>query len=523
MEDRLIVFIVFLFVRNTSGGDFQLCINREEHQTCSIKALGDLNSEDAGSCDVEYIPRNSPECKDGFSSTPTSEQRLGQITIKPFILESKCTVNDKHSISVPNIIFSDIKWKKLKFRITEIGSIPSRHCRRLAMPHKNVTVETKTVTKLHYDCYKSITDGSLNTGTIHVLDVEATDGVDVDQRKFLFYLPALQMLGTTTNETIWKPFVYVEKMVTSMQLRIVPPPVPLNVTYQIEVKKKPTENVAGNSDADEIVAVESIVAKSLNSTLVEEIYDYSPTSLGYYYFVVTIKQGGCMSCNSVKSPPIYLVVEPSHLSLYLVIIASLLAVAFVMWILYRRCNSGLPATRKPPKVLVIYPSQNTIHAECVKSFVEYLRSEYGFDILYDDDIQNTSHCDPYYWADEAIGEATHIMYIVGPKTDRRDISGNYTHNAMYNVDKLLLSFLKAKRPLQNKNVINVYFEHSDGILPNETRNDRAFFLLNDWQKLIAYLSRDLLPKQQIMRTKRGKNFIEDLTRVNRLLKEPSVV
>lgn len=173
-----------------------------------------------------------------------------------------------------------------------------------------------------------------------------------------------------------------------------------------------------------------------------------------------------------------------------------------------------PETAEPPKVLVIYPSANHIHAECVKSCVEYLRLECGIDITYDLDIPNTAHGDPFYWAEQAVREASIIMYMVGPKTT------DQTPNSVYHsTDKTLLSFLNRVSPIQPKDIINVVFEHSDGDVPVETKYYRTFYLIKDWQKLIAYLSRNMLPEKQIMRTQKGMLFIENLRLVKNTLSD----
>lgn len=168
-------------------------------------------------------------------------------------------------------------------------------------------------------------------------------------------------------------------------------------------------------------------------------------------------------------------------------------------------------------MLVIYPSANRIHAECVKSCVEYLRSECGFDITYDLDIPYTEHGDPYDWAEQAIREASIIMYMVGPK-----ITDPFPNSVYQSTDITLLLFLKAATSKQPKDIINVFFEHSDGALPVETRCYRRFYLIKDWQKLIAYLSRNMLPEKQIMRTQNGMRFIDNLTRVKNTLSDVKV-
>lgn len=171
-------------------------------------------------------------------------------------------------------------------------------------------------------------------------------------------------------------------------------------------------------------------------------------------------------------------------------------------------------------MLVIYSPANRLHAECVASFVTYLRSEYGIDVMYDGDISSTSHGDPYYWAEDAIRLASHVMYIVGPAENTNLYNNIYDKpiTVHTNVDILLLSLLKAVRASRcQKDIMNVFFEHSNGPIPIETKHDKVFFLLKDWNKLIAYLSKNLLPKKQIMRTEKGKCFLEDLSRAKKLL------
>lgn len=174
----------------------------------------------------------------------------------------------------------------------------------------------------------------------------------------------------------------------------------------------------------------------------------------------------------------------------------------------------------PTKVLVVYPSTNRLHAECVASFVNYLRSEYGFDMMYDGDISSTAHRNPLIWAEEAFSIASHIMYIVGPKEENmyNNIYDRPITTPHKDVDKLLLMRIKPNSISKcHKEVMNVFFDHSDGPIPVETRHEQVFFLLKDWQKLIAYLSKNLLPKKMIVRTEKGRCFIDDLTRAKKLL------
>ncbi|XP_039753569.1 uncharacterized protein LOC120628947 isoform X2 [Pararge aegeria] len=430
----------------------------------------------------------------------------------PFLMNVKCDDCSPYHHVVPNIVFRDIKWKKLKFRIEQRNTYPTkRHCRNLAISD-NVTIYEHSV--LHYDCYLSLTDGSLRNTPTHVLDVEATDGTTVDGWQFLFFIPPTQVLNPNITQTLWKPFVYVENCVSSLRLHIVPHPSHFVITsYKIEVMR-----ACDNCSND--VSVENVTITTLNGSADEQMYDYKPTSSGSYYFIVNVLHDRCIrgevECQNVKSPEVYIAVM---LHLYIVIIIASVIVAPVAFLFYRRYCKGPSEIPQPPKVLVIYSSANSVHAKCVVSLVDYLRSECGFDVLYDGDITKTSHSDPYFWAEDAIRQASDIIYIVGPTEN--EFESSFPTSALHDVDKLLLYFLKVVRPLQNKNVMNVFFEHSNGPVPDETKCDRNYHLLRDWQALIAYLSRNLLPKKQIMRTEIGKRLIEDLTRVKKLFINPS--
>lgn len=175
----------------------------------------------------------------------------------------------------------------------------------------------------------------------------------------------------------------------------------------------------------------------------------------------------------------------------------------------------------PPKILAVYSPTNRLHAECVASFVSYLRAQYGFIVMYDMDIAETTHGDPFLWAEESYNNATHVLYIAGP-SEKASIYNNIYDQPIISpyrdVDTLQLNLIRAskggKRP---KDVVNVLFEHSDGTLPVETRNEKTYRLLKDWQKLIAYISMNLLPKQQIGCSEKGKCLIDDLNRASKLL------
>ncbi|CAH2258620.1 jg12392 [Pararge aegeria aegeria] len=194
MEGRLIVFILFLYSQQCSSERFLLCDDTTRiRKDCSVQIWGDESSDDTTSCDVEFVPRNSSDCEASFSRIPAiSSSRLGNISIMPFLMNVKCDDCSPYHHVVPNIVFRDIKWKKLKFRIEQRNTYPTkRHCRNLAISD-NVTIYEHSV--LHYDCYLSLTDGSLRNTPTHVLDVEATDGTTVDGWQFLFFIPPTQVL-----------------------------------------------------------------------------------------------------------------------------------------------------------------------------------------------------------------------------------------------------------------------------------------------------------------------------------------
>lgn len=110
------------------------------------------------------------------------------------------------------------------------------------------------------------------------------------------------------------------------------------------------------------------------------------------------------------------------------------------------------------------------------------------------------------------------MYVVGPADESKhfNIYDKSINSILRNVDTMQLTTLKTCR--FKKEVINVLFEHSNGQIPMETCHDKVFFLLKDWQKLIMFLSKNMLPKQQIVRTEKGRCFLDDLKRAKMLLK-----
>lgn len=137
--------------------------------------------------------------------------------------------------------------------------------------------------------------------------------------------------------------------------------------------------------------------------------------------------------------------------------------------------------------------------------------------MYDGDISSTQHGDPYIWNQETFKCATHVMYIVGPAEDNNPFSiyDKPIISVHQNIEALQLHSLKTYR--FKKEVLNVLFEYSNGKLPIETCHDKVFFLLKDWQKLIMYLSKNMLPKQQMLRTEKGRCFLEDLKRAKKML------
>lgn len=143
--------------------------------------------------------------------------------------------------------------------------------------------------------------------------------------------------------------------------------------------------------------------------------------------------------------------------------------------------------------------------------------------MYDVDVTDTPHGDPYLWAEEAFRVATHVLYIAAP-SEKANIYNNIYEQPIISphrdLDTLFLNLIRANKGNRPpKNVVNVIFEHSDKGLPIETKYERKFYLLKDWPKLIAYLSMDLLPKQQIGLTEKGKGFVDDLSRANKLLSD----
>ncbi|XP_038209715.1 uncharacterized protein LOC119830690 [Zerene cesonia] len=517
-----IVFISFCLLHYVccSEQHFQICQNNTKIRSCTPQILGEKYSDD-DTCRVQYIPPNSSDCVDYFGPIENNSH-IGGVSLRPYILpviQSNDTLYLPLNYTVLNITFSNIKWKTMKFRFQKYKSKES-HCRNIVISN-DVTINDQSV--LYYDCYWSATDSNYN-GQSHILDFEATDDVVVNRGRYYFNIPSSQMLSPTITERDWKPFVYIEILTSTMKLHIMPPPSQLNITsYQIQVMKE----CDNKSQCNELIKTAIINVR--NSTQ-EVTYSYSLLNPpGSYYFVVTSQHSNCksQSCQSVESPRITIKSEVQTMNICIASITALiLATLFVYYLVLkviRRywCKEYVQEIPPPTKVLIIYPMANRLHAECVASFVAYLRAEYGFDILYDGDIATTSHGDPYMWAEESFRLASHVVYIVGPAEDTNLYNNIYDKpiiTAHKDVDTLLLSLLRASKTTRHKkDVMNVFFEHSDGEIPIETRHDKVFFLLKDWQKFIAYLSRNLLPKKQILRTERGKCFLDDLSRAKKLL------
>lgn len=175
----------------------------------------------------------------------------------------------------------------------------------------------------------------------------------------------------------------------------------------------------------------------------------------------------------------------------------------------------------PPKVLVVYSPANRLHTECITSFINYIRNEYGIDMMYDGDIANTTHGDPFLWADEAFRTASHVIYVVGPNAETNNVCSNIYDqpvNPHRNIDTLILSWIKGDRGTKNKkDVMNIFFDYSNGKVPVETKREKSYHLLKDWQKFIAYLSKNLFPVNQIKKCKRGETFLDDLDKAKKLL------
>lgn len=522
MGGQVIGFILFVLLSYVSCQRYQLCENNTKiTRSCTTQILGEDYSDES-SCKVEYIPPNSSDCIDNFGPI-TWNDKIGGVSLRPYIIpvvhqdeSSRYTTN----YTVLNITFTNIKWKTMKFRFRKFMNVES-HCRNIVISN-DVTINDQSM--LYYDCYWSLTNGDYS-GHSHMLDFEATDDVVVNRGRYSFNIPTAEMLSTTISEADWKPFVYVEILTTSMKLHIMPPPSQLKIdSYRIEVMMECNKETTCKE------MVKSATIKLRNNTD-DVTYGHSLLiAAGTYYFVVTPIHEKCkrgeVECQFVESPRIVITSEVHQklniciASITALIVATLFAYYIVLRVIRRYwCKEYGEKIPPPPKVLVIYSPVNRLHAQCVASFIAYLRSEYCFDIMYDGDINKTSHSDPVIWADEAITLATHVMYIVGPAENTNLYNNIYDKPilAHKDIDKILLNNLKGARVSGCLKVINVFFEYSNGKVPYETKHDKPFFLLKDWQKLIAYLSKNMLPKKQIMRSEKGCCFLEDLKKAKEML------
>ncbi|XP_072948971.1 uncharacterized protein [Epargyreus clarus] len=515
MGGAVLYFISILFLLQCVCGYAQLyseiCPNITSRCTTQIQG----QYADLDSCKVEYIPPDSSVCKKNLGPI-TNAENTG-ISLRPYLMpydNLQNGVSFKTNYTVINITFTKINWKTMKFRFARNGN--NVHCRNIALSN-DLKFDEQSV--LYYDCYWHVSTPNTK-GQSHVLDFEATDNTVVNTGRFHFNIPSASMLSPNITEKDWIPFVYIEIMADKMRLHITPPPSHLKITnYHIQV-------IRNNTNKEFVEQNKTIAVK--NGTE-DTIFDSSLLKdSGWYYFVVMPIHDGCkdnvMSCKNVSSPTIVITNEvPPNMNICIASIATLVVAAlFAYYIVLRLIRRYISNEIPPPtKVLVIYSPANRLHAECVASFVTYLRFEYGLDVMYDGDISTTSHGDPYIWAEEAIRLSTHVVYVVGPAEETNLYNNIYDKpiiTAHKDVDILLLSLLKSTRVSRNpKDVMNVFFDHSNGQVPVETRHDKVYFLLKDWQKLISHLSRYLLPKKQIMRTEKGRSFLEDLTRAKKLL------
>ncbi|KAL4705943.1 hypothetical protein ACJJTC_017525 [Scirpophaga incertulas] len=527
---RLILscLILVCFLNNVTAhkGKFsQFCKdNMLKSLSCSTQLTGQQPTE-SDVCKVEHYASDSPECKYMDFGPIRTNAKIGGVSLKPYLLDEGYTYN----FTVLNITFTNIKWKKMKIRF-QPTNYQNNHCRNIVLSN-NFTIDDRSV--LYYDCYWSYTDGDYNN-TSHILDFVAENNAAQYRGQYYFNIPNMQMLSPYVTEKEWKPFLYIEILSNRLQLHINPPPAQLKIHgYQVEVRKGCSKGAVDCQD--ELVKTSTLKLK--NST--EEMscstsYNYLGNS-GYFYFVVTPLHEHCSadvrSCQTVASPKINITTE-EHKTLNICIasvIALVVATLFAYYIVLRMirrywCKDYRLASAQeipaPTKVLVIYSPASRLHAECVASFVSYLRSEYGFEVMYDGDVSSTSHGDPYIWSEEALRLATHVLYMVGP-TETTNLFNNIYEKpigAHKDVDKLQLTMLKSYRVSRNqKDVSNVFFDHSNGPIPLETKHGHSFELLKDWQKLISHLSKNMLPKKQLMRTEKGRCFLDDLNKANKML------
>ncbi|GBP21698.1 hypothetical protein EVAR_16247_1 [Eumeta japonica] len=453
MKQYLALVLVLLF--QYVSCERELCGNQS-----SVNNMRSCSSQILGhdsnfdTCLVEFFPPNSAECKDMNFGPIVDNKNIGGVSLKPYI------------------------W-------------PYHYEDAFKMYRENYTVLNITFTNIKW-----------KRSSVHIKD--------------------------------WKPFTYIEIHTSTLKLHILPPPSHIKIEgYRIEVMKACDKR----TQCEETAANTTIKVK--NSTK-EVTYQYSLLrNVGSYYFLVTPLHEACatgtVECQSVRSPIIYIssdVPETTYIciaSLTSLVVAILFAYYVALRVIrrywckdYRLAPGKESAIPPPPKILVIYSPANKVHAECVNSFVNYLRFECGLDIMYDGDIAATAHGDPYVWADEAFKVSNYVLYIISPAEETNTYHNIYDQPIITphrNIDTLQLNLLKANRATKNpKHVANIVFEHSDiSTIPMETKNDKVFYLLKDWQKLIAYLSKNLLTKQQMMRTEKGRCFLEDLKRAKKLL------
>ncbi|CAG9786546.1 unnamed protein product [Diatraea saccharalis] len=501
----------------------------KENDRKSISCNSQLSGQqpiESNVCTVEHYAPDSPKCKYMDFGPFQTNTHIGGVSLKPYLLDEGLSSTN---FTVLNITFTNIKWKTMKFRF-QPTNYQSNHCRNIILSN-DFPIDDQSI--LYYDCYWSFTDGDYNN-TSHILDFIANDGTEENRGQYYFNIPTVQMLSPNVTENEWKPFLYIETLPSVLRLHIMPPPVQLKISgYKIEIRKGCAKGVTDCHD--ELVKRSSVLMKNYTQEITSDFYYLG--SSGLFYFVVTPTHEQCSNnenkCQVVVSPKISISNEVHKYwniciaSVTALVVATLFAY-YVLLRLIRRywCKDyalaevqDIPA---PTKVLVIYSPTSRLHAECVSSFVNYLRSEYGFDVMHEADICCTPHGDPYIWAEDALKAATHVLYIVGPGDESNLYKSIYekpiVSGAHKDVDILLLSMLRAYRASRHpKDISNVFFEHSNGAIPMETKHGNVFFLLKDWQKLISHLSKNMLPKKQIMRTEKGRCFLDDLTKAKKLL------
>ncbi|XP_063826214.1 uncharacterized protein LOC135075693 [Ostrinia nubilalis] len=520
-------FILISLIQYVSAhqkGYAELCKDKKTQSLSCSTQLADQQRTERDVCTVEHFSSESPECKNMDFGPIKPNGNIGGVSLKPYILTQYTSFN----FTVLNITFTNIKWKEMKFRF-QPTTFQNRHCRNIVLSN-DVTIDDRSI--LYYDCYWSHTDGDYNN-TSHILDFEATSDKSVSRGQYYFNIPNMQMLSPFISENEWKPFLYIEILPSDLRLHIMPPPAQLQILgYKIEVRKGCMKGTPVSDCSDELVKQTTLTLKNNTQEVTYNYYFLGQT--GYYYFVVTPLHSQCSysenKCTVVASPKIAITHEQKTLNICIASVTALVvATLFGYYIALRfirrfwckdykmALDNEIPA---PTKVLVIYSPASRLHAECVATFVAYLKSEYGFDVMFDGDIAATSHGDPYIWAEEAIQLSTHVLYIVGPAEEKNLYNNIYEKpiGAHKDVDVLLLSMVKAfKTSRCPKDVSNVFFEYSTGTVPIETKHGKVFFLLKDWQKLISHLSKNLLPKKTIMRTEKGRCFLDELTKAKKML------